>query len=121
MPKLAPKKTAAPTAKKTAAWDSVDSPEITDADGFRPARQTHPEIVAAYESGKLRLAKRHRGPNKAPTKKQATIKFSPLVMDTLRGQGKGWQPRLDHLLQYLIQTNQFEKLERKAEKQLAMG
>ena len=104
-------------------WADLDSPEATEADfaNMRPAREAHPDIVAAYKNGALLLPKRHRGPNKAPIKKPVSILFSPVVADTLRAQGKGWQPRLDHLLQYLIKTGQFEKLERKAEKQLSMA
>ncbi len=99
--------------------DAVDSPEITDFSGFRPARESHPRIVAAYEAGKLRLAKRHRGPNKAPTKVKTTILFSPLVMRALKEDGAGWQTRLDHVLAHLIQHGQFKKLESKAEKEFA--
>ena len=118
MPKhIAPKK---PDHISQDAWDAVASPEITDFSGFRPSREVVPEIVAAYESGKLRLAKRHRGPQKEPTKRVRTLRFSPVVDDALHEQGKGWQTRLDTMLRYLIQTNQFEKLERKAEKQLAL-
>lgn len=35
-----------------------DNPEITDFSGFRPSREVVPEIVAAYEAGKLTKVKK---------------------------------------------------------------
>jgi len=45
------------------------------------------------------LASRHRGPQKAPTKQQVTVRFSPEVLARFRASGQGWQSRMDAALQ----------------------
>ncbi len=101
-------------------WDAVDSPVITDFSGFQPSHEVVPEIVAAHRAGNLQLPLRHRGPQKAPLKQDVHMRLSPLVSKTLRGQGRGWQTRLDRMLLHLIQTNRLERLEKEAEKALAV-
>ncbi len=42
---------------------------------------------------------RMRGPQKAPTKEQISIRLSPEVLDGFRALGAGWQSRIDAALQ----------------------
>lgn len=44
------------------------------------------------------LARRVRGPQKAPKKVRVTIRLSREVVDHFKAQGKGWQSRLDETL-----------------------
>ena len=44
------------------------------------------------------LARRVRGPQKAPKKVKVTIRLSPEVVEHFKAQGKGWQSRLDETL-----------------------
>ena len=39
-----------------------------------------------------------RGPNKAPTKRQVTLRLSPVVLDYFKAEGPGWQSRIDEAL-----------------------
>jgi uncharacterized protein (DUF4415 family) len=43
--------------------------------------------------------KKLRGPQKAPTKQRITIRLSPEVVTKFRATGKGWQSRIDEVLQ----------------------
>lgn len=73
-------------------WNVADIPEVTDKDfgRMRPARETHPDIVKAYEQGRLR----RRGPQKTPTKVATTIRLDPAVVDYFKSGGRGWQTRI---------------------------
>lgn len=70
-----------------------DNPEWTKADfaKARPAREVLPsEFFEAWT--------RFRGKQKAPTKRQVTLRLSPDVLDRFRATGKGWQTRIDQAL-----------------------
>ena len=56
----------------------------------RPASEAHPEIVEVY--------RRTRGKQRAPTKEQVTIRLDADVVAHFRGDGKGWQTRLNKAL-----------------------
>ena len=51
------------------AWDSVDAPPLTRQQlaEMRPAQEVDPELVAAYEQGKIKYPGQ-RGKQKTPTK-----------------------------------------------------
>lgn len=70
-----------------------DNPEWTEEDFARaqPASSLAPEILAAFPHTK-------RGPQRAPTKRQVTLRLSPEVLDRFRATGKGWQTRIDQAL-----------------------
>ena len=54
------------------------------------------------EQAKLLSLKKHRGPQKAPTKELISIRLSRDVVSKLRASGRGWQARVDeHLRQWL--------------------
>lgn len=42
--------------------------------------------------------RRGRGPNKAPTKEQVTLRISGVVLEHFRASGAGWQSRIDEAL-----------------------
>lgn len=81
-------------------WEAVDSPEVTEAEfkRMRPARETQPEVVDAYNRGELR----RRGPQKAPTKVATTIRLDPDVVEYFKSGGRGWQTRLNDTLRRAI-------------------
>jgi uncharacterized protein (DUF4415 family) len=73
-------------------WDDVDVPEWTE-EMFRrarPAREVFPDFKFPEP--------RRRGPQKAPTKLQATVRFDRDVIEYFRGTGPGWQTRMNETL-----------------------
>ena len=78
-------------------WDSVDSPEITDAEfaAMRPAREVlPPEFFTGMEA--LRRA-RGRPPVEHP-RKLVSIRLDQDVLEKFKSSGKGWQTRLNETL-----------------------
>ncbi len=70
-----------------------DNPEWTEEDfaHARPASEVLPaEVLDRWRS--------IRGAQKAPTKRQVTLRLSPDVLDRFRATGKGWQTRIDAAL-----------------------
>ena len=47
------------------------------------------------EQEKLRSLRKHRGPQKTPTKELISIRLSRDVVSKLRASGRGWQARVD--------------------------
>ncbi len=52
-----------------------------------------------------KLASRHRGPQKHPTKVATTIRIDPDVIVALKATGPGWQTRVNNLLREWLQTH----------------
>lgn len=78
-------------------WDAVDVPEWTE-EMFRrarPAREVFPNIDDFPKP-------RPRGPQKAPTKVQTTIRLDSDVIAHFRQGGKGWQTRLNDALRETV-------------------
>ena len=73
-------------------WDAVDVPEWTE-EMFRRAKPAR-EIFPDFDFPKPR----QRGPQKAPTKLQATVRFDRDVIEYFRGTGAGWQTRMNETL-----------------------
>ena len=69
-----------------------DNPEWTEADfaKAKPFDEIFPDL------------RRGRGPNKAPTKKQVTLRLNPAVLDYFREKGPGWQSRINDELEKVI-------------------
>lgn len=80
----------------------ADNPPLTDDQlaSMRPAREVVPEIVTAYEAGKVRT--RVRGPQKSPTKVPVYMRLSPEVVGHFKAGGSGWQTRIDEALKKAI-------------------
>lgn len=73
-----------------------DAPEWSEAD-FKNAKRLS-EMPTDFQ----RAIRRARGPQKAPTKIQTTIRFDPDVLDGLKATGQGWQTRVnDAMRQWL--------------------
>ncbi|MGA7072231.1 BrnA antitoxin family protein [Bradyrhizobium sp.] len=73
-----------------------DSPELTKADfaKAKPFAEVFPGLSASIRRG--------RGPNKAPTKKQVSLRLSPEVIQHFKRGGKGWQSRIDETLRRVV-------------------
>jgi uncharacterized protein (DUF4415 family) len=64
-------------------------------------------VSHSYAELKAKLAaRRHRGPQKAPTKKATAIRFDPDVLDGLRALGRGWQTRVNDVMRDWLKTQQ---------------
>lgn len=48
---------------------------------------------------------RTRGPGKRPRKKQIALRISPEVLAFFRATGKGWQTRMDEVLQEYVKKH----------------
>ena len=76
-----------------AEWKAVESPELTEREfkRMRPASQVVPRVVKA--------SRRARGrPKQDVTKESVSMRLSPTVLDHFRGQGPGWQTRINDFL-----------------------
>ena len=60
----------------------------------RPASEVLPDIVKAYQQG--------RGPQKEPTKTPVSIRLTPEVLDYFKSEGKGWQTRINEVLEEYV-------------------
>jgi uncharacterized protein (DUF4415 family) len=70
-----------------------DDPEWTDADFARAKRLSDfPELAA------LVRGRGERGPQKAPTKEQVTLRLDRDVLARFRATGAGWQSRINAAL-----------------------
>jgi uncharacterized protein (DUF4415 family) len=74
--------------------------ELTEAD-FARAKS----FSDLPESLQAKLARRPRGPQKAPVKERITIRLSPEVVAPFRATGEGWQTRLDAALKDWLKTH----------------
>ena len=90
--------------------ESVDDPDC----GYDPNDPAAIErawsnalVSTSYEELQQQLAaqRRIRGPQKAPTKEQVAIRFSPEVLAYFRATGKGWHVRIDAALKEWIATH----------------
>ncbi len=71
-----------------------DAVEVTDemAARMRPAADVHPGIP-----------RRVRGPQKAPRKQVTTIRLSPDVLEYFKSGGRGWQTRINQVLEEYVE------------------
>ncbi|MFC3131633.1 BrnA antitoxin family protein [Microbaculum marinum] len=76
------------------------SPELTDEQlaGLRPAREVFPDLDFPRP--------RTRGPQKAPTKVQTTLRLDQDVVEHFRAGGRGWQTRLNDALRRVVEAEQ---------------
>jgi uncharacterized protein (DUF4415 family) len=89
--------------KKTLIDDSGEVRELTEQDfkKMRPAKEVIPQIVKAYEQGRLRV----RGPQKTPKKSQMTLRLSQDVVVFFKAKGRGWQTKIDNALKEYVKTH----------------
>jgi uncharacterized protein (DUF4415 family) len=66
-----------------------------DFEHFRPMSE-FPEIMELWQRAQTNLRKRgQRGPQKAPTKEQVTLRLNREVVESYRAGGPGWQTRIN--------------------------
>ena len=78
-------------------WKAVESPELTEREfkRMRPAARVVPKVVEA--------ARRARGrPKQEITKELVSMRLSPTVLAHFRGQGPGWQTRVNSFLMEFV-------------------
>jgi len=64
---------------------------------FKPLAQSNPSLFA-----KIKRGIGERGPQKTPIKVPISIRVSPDVAEYFRAEGKGWQSRMDKVLQEYV-------------------
>ena len=69
--------------------------QVKDFAQFKPASEVLPDELYKKLRGQ-------RGPQKAPTKVQVTLRLSPEVEAYFRSSGKGWQSRIDDVLKTYV-------------------
>jgi uncharacterized protein (DUF4415 family) len=74
----------------------VDNPPLTDAElsRLRPAQEVIPDV--------LKLVRRFRGRQKAPTKRLISLRLDPDVIEHFRARGPGWQARINSTLRKAV-------------------
>lgn len=87
--------------RKSLTDDDGEVREITAEDlaHFQPAQDVMP---AEFLEGMKRL-RGQRGPQKAPTKSQVTLRLDQDIIEHFKAGGKGWQTRLNDTLRALIE------------------
>lgn len=63
----------------------------------------------AWLSQAVVIRPNHRGPQKAPVKKQVSLRLSPEVLEYFKSTGKGWQTRIDETLKKAIEPKRRRK------------
>ncbi len=79
-----------------------ENPEWTEGEAARAVPFSE---LSAELQGKLLAAKRHRGPQKAPTKQKISVRVSPDVLGSLRERGRGWQSHVDEALREWLERH----------------
>jgi uncharacterized protein (DUF4415 family) len=79
-------------------WDAVDFPPLTGEQlaRMRPAREVFADLDNFPKP-------RSRGPQKAPTKVQTTIRLDRDVIEHFRRSGRGWQIRVNETLKRAVE------------------
>jgi uncharacterized protein (DUF4415 family) len=67
-----------------------------------PYDPNDPNAVAAFWRGATVRRPGQRGPQKAPTKQQVTLRLDRNVLAHFRRRGRGWQTRIDEALKKLV-------------------
>jgi len=69
-----------------------DNPEWTATDfaKAKPFNEVFPNL------------RRGRGPNKAPTKEQVTLRLNRAVLEYFKREGRGWQSRINDALEKVV-------------------
>jgi uncharacterized protein (DUF4415 family) len=77
-------------------WDAVESPPVSNEmlSRMKPVKDSHPDIPV-----------RVRGPQKAAIKVPVSIRLSPEVVEFFKSQGKGWQTKINNILNEYMETH----------------
>ncbi|WPD24274.1 MAG: BrnA antitoxin family protein [Candidatus Electrothrix scaldis] len=81
-------------------WQRVDA--MSD-ESIARAVETDPDarLLEADDFKKMR----RRGPQKAPRKDRVTIRLTPEVLAFFKNQGKGWQTKINEVLQNYVNSH----------------
>lgn len=79
-----------------AAQADPDSPPLTDED-LAAMRPVDPAMLEH-----LRRSQRRRGPQRAPVKRQISVRLDPEIIDHFKEGGPGWQSRMNEALRSFI-------------------
>ena len=93
--------------RKRPARPDADNPEWTNED-FRRARPAL-EVLPKALIEAMRRYQGQRGPQKAPTKVQISLRVDRDVVDALRASGRGWQTRAGEALRRHVRGNNQEQ------------
>ncbi|MCP4168481.1 MAG: BrnA antitoxin family protein [Chloroflexi bacterium] len=77
--------------------DAAPIADIEDFERARPVAEVVPRVVEWRRRG--------RGPQKKPIKVPVSIRLSPEVIVYFQSQGKGWQSRMDEVLQEYVASH----------------
>jgi len=80
--------------------DDRDNPEWTASELARARRGI--EHLPGPVRRAIEHTRRGRGPQKAPTKHQVTLRLNPEVVAAYRSEGRGWQSRINRDLATLV-------------------
>ncbi|MEQ1897475.1 MAG: BrnA antitoxin family protein [Vicinamibacterales bacterium] len=92
--------------RKRPSRPDADNPEWTNED-FRRARPAL-EVLPKALIEAMRRYQGQRGPQKAPTKVQISLRVDRDVVDALRASGRGWQTRAGEALRRHVRGNNQE-------------
>jgi uncharacterized protein (DUF4415 family) len=87
-----------------AALAAAPEPVADDDSDWRRAQTTPGGGVKAT----ITALRRTRGPNKRPTKEQVAVRLSRKVLEHFRAGGRGWQTRIDEVLQHYVESHRDE-------------
>jgi uncharacterized protein (DUF4415 family) len=75
-----------------------ENPEWTSEEmrAARPFAEVFPDAAASLATNGVQ--RRHRGPQKAPTKRMVSLRLDVDVLERYRASGKGWQSRVNRIL-----------------------
>ncbi|MGB7190255.1 MAG: BrnA antitoxin family protein [Acidobacteriaceae bacterium] len=102
------------TAQSLTDWDRVrkayesDEPIPYDPEDG-PYDPNDDAAVEAYWAQATITRPNHRGPQKAPVKKQVSLRLSPEVLAHFKSSGRGWQTRIDETLKKAIEPKRRRK------------
>ena len=96
-----------PSKRSRTDWARVKAEVRADAPvGFDPKTDLYdpndPKAVTAFWRGATVRRPGQRGPQKAPTKEQVTLRLDRRVLAHFRHSGRGWQTRLNDALKRII-------------------
>lgn len=89
------------SSKKPMIDDAGEVRELTAEDmaEFKPAEEVLPSELLSV------LPKRGRGKQRAPTKRQITLRISPDIVEYFKSEGKGWQTKMEQAMREYMDTH----------------
>ena len=94
-------------AQRAAALAAAPDSPVVDAENppTQPTDWAGAVLSRSLPELREKLAKRHRGPSRAPLKVPTTIRFDPEVLAALKASGKGWQTRVNEAMREWVKSH----------------